>query len=92
MKKIVLMLATVATIAASVSAPAMAQPLRGYYRGGVHAGIGRGYVPAGAIAAAAIAATAAAAASPYGYGYGYGPGYYYGPAPVYYGNPVGYGW
>ncbi len=69
MKKVILMIATVATLAATVSVPAEARGLRG-----------RGVVVGGAaIAAAAVAATVAADA------YGYGPGYYYGPAPVYYG-------
>jgi hypothetical protein len=70
MKKIVLMIATVATLVAAVSVPAEARGLRG--RGAV---VGSG----AALAAAAVAATVAADA------YGYGPGYYYGSAPVYYG-------
>ena len=90
MKKIALILATVATLAATVTAPAEA---RGWRGGGWRRGPGIGV----AIAAGALVAGAYGAYGPYGYGYGpryygyyrpryayYGPGYY---RPRYY-----YGW
>jgi hypothetical protein len=74
MKKAALLLATVATLAAAVSAPAEARGLR--HRG------------AGLATAAAVAVAATVAAEAYGYGPGYGyygaPGYY--GSPVYYGG------
>ena len=78
MKKIAILLATVATLAAVVSAPAEARGRRIHNPGATTAGL-----VAGAVVAATIANE-----------YGYGPGYYgYGPrvygGPVYYGayNP-----
>jgi hypothetical protein len=62
MKKIALILATVATLAATVTAPAEARGWRGGgWRGGPGIGLG--------IAAGALAAGAYAAYGPYGYGY-----------------------
>jgi hypothetical protein len=80
MRKILVALATVATLAFSASEPAHAQRFLG-------AAIAGGLI-GGAIVGGALAA-------PYGYGpgygYGYGPGYYgpgyYGPRP-YYGGPA----
>ena len=67
MKKAALLLTTVATLAAAVSAPAEARGFR--HRG------------AGLATVAAVAATVAAEAYGYGPGYGYygAPGYYGGP-------------
>jgi len=77
MRKILVALATIATLAFSATAPAHAQRYLG-------AAIAGGLI-GGAIVGGAIAA------SPYGYGPGYyGPGYapgYYGPRP-YYGGPA----
>src|ERR1700761_6816237 len=79
MRKILVALATVATVAFSATAPAHAQR-------GVGAAIAGGLI-GGAIVGGAIAS------SPYYYGPGYGPGYgyygpgYYGPRP-YYGAPA----
>src|SRR5277367_2738007 len=78
MRKILVALATVATVAFAATAPAHAQR-------GVGAAIAGGLI-GGAIVGGAIAS------SPYYYGpgYGYGPGYapgYYGPRP-YYGGPA----
>jgi hypothetical protein len=88
MKKIALILATVATLA--VTSPAEARGWRGGgWRGGPGIGLG--------IAAGALAAGAYGAYGPYGYGYGpryygyYGPRYaYYGPS--YYRPRYYYGW
>lgn len=85
MKKTLVILATVATVGATVvSAPAQA-----------HRGVGPGL--AFGLAAGALTAGAIAASRPYygpGYYYGptyYGPGYYYGPGPyAYYGGPYYY--
>ena len=75
MKKAALIVAAVATLAATVvTGPAEARRL---HRHG------------GAIAAVTAATAAAVAAGVAADAYGYGPGYgYYGPAPVYYGAPV----
>ena len=74
MKKAALLLATVATLAAAVSAPAEARGFR-------HRGAGLATV-----AAVAVAATVAAKAYGYGPGYGYyGAPVYYG-GPVYHGG------
>jgi hypothetical protein len=77
MRKMLVALATVATLAFSASAPAHAQRALG-------AAIAGGII-GGAIVGSAVAA------SPYYYGPGYGPGYgptpYYGPRP-YYGGPA----
>ncbi|WP_338832110.1 hypothetical protein [Bradyrhizobium sp. 27S5] len=75
MKKALAVLATVATVGATmVSAPAQARGTRG---------IGPGL--AFGLAAGALAAGAAGA---YAYGpHYYGPGYYYGPRYGYYGDP-----
>jgi len=93
MRKAAVILATVATLGATLAAaPAEAR----YYRGGGWGwgpGIGFG-IAAGALTAGAIAA---GAYGPYGYGYGpgygyYGPRYVYGPGPyAYYGGPRYYG-
>jgi hypothetical protein len=80
MRKIVLALAAVATIAVSTASPALA------WRGGWGPGVAAGLI-GGAIVGGAIAS------SPYYYGPGYyGPGYY-GPgyAPAYVGGPYGGG-
>jgi hypothetical protein len=67
MKKIALILATIATLAATVTAPAEARGWRGGgWRGGRGIGLG--------IAAGALVAGAYGAYGPYGYGYG--PRYY----------------
>jgi hypothetical protein len=75
MKKLLVALATVATLAFSAAAPAHAQRALG-------AAIAGGLI-GGAIVGGAIAS------SPYPYGPGYGPGpYYYGPRPYPYGGPA----
>jgi hypothetical protein len=78
MKKSLLALAAVATLAVSMASPAYA------WRGGWGPGIGLGIL-GGAIIGGAIASS-----NPYYYGPGYGPGYYYGPGyPAYAGGPYG---
>jgi hypothetical protein len=82
MKKTILIIATVAGLAAAASAPAEARGF-GFHGGGfrgIHGGFGihHGY----GIAAAAVAAGVAADAYYGGYGYSYAPVYY---APTYYG-------
>jgi hypothetical protein len=76
MKKTLMALAAVATLAVSTASPALA------WRGGWGPGIAAGVI-GGAIIGGAIAS------SPYYYGpgYGYGPGYYP-PAYGYYGGPA----
>jgi len=84
MKKALAILATVATVGATVvTAPAEA---RGRFGPGLAFGLAAGALTAGAIAAGGY--------GPYygygpGYGYGYGPsyGYYDDYAPAYYGGP-----
>jgi hypothetical protein len=75
MKKSLLALAAVATLAVSMASPAYA------WRGGWGPGIGLGIL-GGAIIGGAIASQ-----NPYYYGPGYAPGYYYGPG--YDGGPYG---
>src|SRR5215469_3185111 len=75
MKKSLLALAAVATLAVSMASPAYA------WRGGWGPGIGLGIL-GGAIIGGAIASS-----NPYYYGPGYAPGYYYGPG--YDGGPYG---
>jgi hypothetical protein len=78
MRKTLMALAAVATLAISaVAAPAPAHAQRGF-GAGVAAGVIGGAIVGGAIASA-----------PYGYyGPGYAPGYYAAPAPGYYGGPA----
>jgi hypothetical protein len=84
MKKALAILATVATVGATVmTAPAEA---RGRFGPGLGFGLAAGALTAGAIAAGAY--------GPYGYGPGYGYGYGYGPGYGYYGDdyaPAYYG-
>jgi hypothetical protein len=78
MKKSLLALVAVATLAVSMASPAYA------WRGGWGPGIGLGIL-GGAIIGGAIASS-----NPYYYGPGYGPGYSYGPGyPAYAGGPYG---
>jgi hypothetical protein len=80
MKKSLLALVAVATLAVSMASPAYA------WRGGWGWGPGIGLgILGGAIIGGAIASS-----NPYYYGPGYGPGYYYGPGyPAYAGGPYG---
>jgi hypothetical protein len=87
MRKTLVALAAVATLAISAAQPAHAQRALG-------AAVAGGII-GGAIVGGAIAATTP-------YPYGYAPGYYYGPGPAYVGGPGcywqrqrfwdGYGW
>ena len=79
MKKSLMALVAVATLAVSMASPAYA------WRGGWGPGIAFGLL-GGAIVGGAIASS-----NPYYYGPGYGPGYgYYGPGyPAYSGGPYG---
>jgi hypothetical protein len=74
MRKIILMIATAAALAATASAPADAHRLRVIRPGGAIAA-----VAGAAVAAATIPLVAAEALD--------GPGVYYGPTPLYYGAP-----
>ena len=85
MKKALAILATVATLGATMmSAPAEARGWRGGWGPGLAFGLAAGALAAGAVAAGAY---------PYYYGPGYGdydytPAHYYGPATyAYYGGP-----
>jgi hypothetical protein len=81
MKKIAILLATVATLAAVASAPAEARVRRGINP-----------VVASSVLAGAVVAAAAADQYGYGRGYYYGPRYYDGPVVYTGGWRRGWGW
>jgi len=77
MKKLLLTIATVSTLAAVAGAPAEARGLRPHHGVGIGIGVGgRGAAIAAAATAAAIAAEAYGYGAYYGGPVAYGPGYY----------------